>query len=71
MILLDKKEKRLAKKQFLKKLQEYNQKKEELQQLYIEVIRRRELAGIDNEIEPPDIYEVPEYVPGQTIVMRR
>lgn len=71
MNLSDRKEKRLAKKQFLKMLQEYNQKKEELQQMYMELIRKRELAGMDDEIERPEFYEVPEYIPGQTITIRR
>ena len=67
MKLSGRKERRLAKKQFLKMLQEYNQKKEELQQMYIDLIRKRELAGVDDEIERPELYEFPE----QGFIVRR
>lgn len=67
MKLSGSKERRLARKQFLKMLQEYNQKKEELQQMYFELIRKRELVGMDDEIERPELYEFPE----QGFIVRR
>lgn len=61
MILSGSKERRLAKKQFLKKLQKYKKKKEELQQLYTNLVRLGATAGMDDEIiDSPVHYEFPE-----------
>lgn len=67
MILTDKKAQRIAKKKYFQMAREYNEAREKLQQMYFDLVQQRTLAGLDDEIERPEICEVPEYIPGRII----
>lgn len=65
-ITLEPKNKRAAKRRFLQLAKEYDMKKAELQHLYVELIRARSAAGLDDQdIEPVTIAEIPERIYGR------